>query len=163
MSGQLDEISAAIGEVRAYIHENRHGVNNLSTKFDGLALDMAKRVEALELRLGMRITTLEQLQNQQAGAFKLIDWILKSPLLAWLIALAAGAYALLKEKGNDDCYNCRRACWLAGPRDPQIWRTDAGKIRDHRTGRANDRARVQYPLRSPDHRHRRDAARRGMI
>ncbi len=96
MSGQLDEISMKIGELTSYTHQHRHEVANVSAKLDGLALDIAKRVEALEIRLGMRITTLEQLQSQQAGAFKLFDWIMKSPLIAWLIALAVGAYAIIK-------------------------------------------------------------------
>lgn len=97
---QLDEISSAIGELRAYVHEHRHSSDNLSMKFDGLALDIAKRVEALELRLGMRITTLEQLQQQRAGAWKMVDWIMKSPLIAWLIAAGAALYLMIERGGK---------------------------------------------------------------
>jgi hypothetical protein len=53
--GQLDEISQKIGELTAYTHEHRHGVNNLSAKFDALALDIAKRVEALDTKMTVRI------------------------------------------------------------------------------------------------------------
>jgi hypothetical protein len=99
VSGQLDEISMKIGELTGYCHEHRHDVANVSTKLDGLALDIAKRVEALEIRLGMRISTLEQLQQERAGAWKLVDWILKSPLIAWLIAVSAALYMLF-ERGK---------------------------------------------------------------
>lgn len=54
-SGQLDEISQKIGELTAYTHEHRHGVNNLSAKFDALALDITKRVEALDTKMTVRI------------------------------------------------------------------------------------------------------------
>jgi hypothetical protein len=54
-SGQLDEISLKLGELAAYTHEHRHGVANLSQKFDALALDIAKRVEALDTKMTVRI------------------------------------------------------------------------------------------------------------
>jgi hypothetical protein len=53
--GKLDDISMKIGEMSNYIHEHRHGVNNLSAKFDALALDIVKRVEALDIKMTLRI------------------------------------------------------------------------------------------------------------
>ena len=105
-SGKLDEISLRIGELSGYVHEHRHGVNNLSAKFDAVALDMTRRVEALDVKMTIRIdeinanlTTkleaanarigaLESIQDQQKGARKLASWLLQSPLVAWLAALA---------------------------------------------------------------------------
>lgn len=105
-SGKLDEISLRIGELSGYVHEHRHGVNNLSAKFDAVALDMTRRVEALDVKMTIRIdeinanlTTkleaanarigaLESIQDQQKGARNLASWLLQSPVVAWLAALA---------------------------------------------------------------------------
>lgn len=105
-SGKLDEISLRIGELSGYVHEHRHGVNNLSAKFDAVALDMTRRVEALDVKMTIRIdeinanlTTkleaanarigvLESIQDQHKGARNLASWILHSPVVAWLAALA---------------------------------------------------------------------------
>jgi len=52
-SGQLDQISEAIGEIRGtvagierYIHEERHGVRNLSQKVDGLSAQLSRDLAA---------------------------------------------------------------------------------------------------------------------
>lgn len=93
--GELDEVSRMIGELSAYVHEGRHGVNNLSVKFDALALDIAKRVETVGEQLGLRldamdrrIAKLEAKSNEEKGARGVIGWILRSPLIGWLAALA---------------------------------------------------------------------------
>lgn len=105
-SGKLDEISLRIGELSGYVHEHRHGVNNLSAKFDAVALDMTRRVEALDVKMTIRIdeinanlTTkleaanarigvLENIQERHKGARNLVAWLLQSPVIAWLAALA---------------------------------------------------------------------------
>lgn len=82
-----------IGELSAYMHEGRHGVNNLSTKFDALALDIAKRVEAMRTELSIRldgmdarIAVLEATDAQTKGAKNLVTWVLQSPLIGWIAA-----------------------------------------------------------------------------
>lgn len=99
-SGQLDQISEAIGEVRGkinaidrYVHEWRHGVNNISQKVDGLGVKIAGDIAALraEIRtdldtLGERVAKLEAARQQEAGARGIIDWMLKSPLIGWIAA-----------------------------------------------------------------------------
>lgn len=105
-AGKLDEISLRIGELSGYVHEHRHGVNNLSAKFDAVALDMTRRVEALDVKMTIRIdeinanlTTkleaanarigvLENIQERQKGARNLAAWLIQSPVIAWLVALA---------------------------------------------------------------------------
>jgi hypothetical protein len=89
----LDEVSRMIGELSAYMHEGRHGVNNLSTKFDALAIDIAKRVEAMRTELSIRldgmdarIAALEATADQNRGAKNLVTWFLQSPLIGWIAA-----------------------------------------------------------------------------
>lgn len=104
--GQLDEISQKIGELTAYTHEHRHGVNNLSAKFDALALDIVRRVEALDTKmtiridevvktltaengaLSARVALLEAAAEREKGMRGTVHWILHSPLVGWLVALA---------------------------------------------------------------------------
>lgn len=110
MSGpnQLDEISAAIGEVRAYAHEHRHAAANLSQKFDALGLvferrfaefrgEVMGRVDRLQeqvrddIRAAVaRIEVLENAAERRAGAAGLASWFVRNwPALAGLGAMAA--------------------------------------------------------------------------
>lgn len=95
-TGQLDEISERLGELAAYTHEHRHGVNNLNQKFDALALDLAKRVEALDAKMTVRIDeinrsltsentllrarieVLEAKEQRRDGALGLVGWAIKN-------------------------------------------------------------------------------------
>lgn len=93
--GQLDQISEAIGELRGlvtsiekYVHEGRHGVNNLSQKFDALAVKIASDIAAVEARIDTRLTVLETAYQQQRGAKNLAVWLLQSPIVGWLAAAA---------------------------------------------------------------------------
>lgn len=108
-SGQLDQISEAIGELKGsvkaietYVHEGRHGVNNLSQKVDGLGVQIGRDVAALkaELRvdieaLSNRVRALEDSQNKQTGAKSLVVWFLQSPLVAWISAAVLFVAAML--------------------------------------------------------------------
>lgn len=94
-AGKLDEISSKIGELGAYVHEHRHGVNNLSTKFDALGVDFARQFEGLraELRgqiaemkdtlsrrldaVEDRIDALESANDKRTGALGLIEWMVR--------------------------------------------------------------------------------------
>jgi hypothetical protein len=116
---QLDEISLKIGELAAYTHEHRHGVNNLSAKFDALALDIVKRVEALDTKMtlridevvkaltselaaaNLRINALEAERDRQQGALSAWRWIAEKwpfaalgTILAAVIAWANGKLSL---------------------------------------------------------------------
>ena len=101
-SGQLDQISEAIGELKGkidgidkYVHEWRHGVNNVSQKVDSLGVKIAGDIAGLraEIRtdldtLGERVAKLEARQAEQSGAKGLAVALMQSPLLAWLFAAA---------------------------------------------------------------------------
>jgi hypothetical protein len=109
----LDEISTAIGEIRAYVHEGRHGINNLSMKLDASEVSSAKRHASLKLELtaqldkGMeavrgdlatiakRVTDLERHRDRQDGAVSAWKWFADhwpfAALAAFLSALIAWA------------------------------------------------------------------------
>jgi len=124
-SGQLDQISEAIGEIRGtvagierYIHEERHGVRNLSQKVDGLSAQLSRdlaaakgeiaaslstaieRVEARIQTIDDRVTVLERLGERESGARGVLKTIFESPLLAWLFAGAVAVWTYLKSQGR---------------------------------------------------------------
>lgn len=113
MPGQLDQISEAIGEIRGtvaaierYIHEERHGVRNLSQKVEGLSSQFSRdiaaakgeigaslataieRVEARIHTIDERVAILERTKERETGARGLIAWLLQSPLVGWMFAAA---------------------------------------------------------------------------
>jgi ribosomal protein L16 Arg81 hydroxylase len=107
-TGQLDQISERLGELAAYTHEHRHGVNNLSQKFDALALDVTKRMEAFDTKvtvrmdeiyrtltaenvvLKARVEVLETAKHQQDGAWGLVKWITQNwPMLIGFFVMIA--------------------------------------------------------------------------
>lgn len=112
--GQLDEISEAIGRLNGqiegidrYIHEREHNIANLSQKVDGIGALISREVARLkgELqgdltslrsdidKLSDRVRAVEEVQHQQAGAKNLATWLLRSPLIGWLVAAALFAAA----------------------------------------------------------------------
>lgn len=116
MPGQLHDISEAIGELRGlvkgidvYVHDNQHGVNNLSQKVDALGTKITRDIAAVEARIDAKLDSFAQTTNarlialeihyqQQTGAKNLAVWLLESPLIAWLFAAAVMAYAYLTGK-----------------------------------------------------------------
>jgi hypothetical protein len=113
-SGQLDQISEAIGELRGmvqsldrYTHEREHGLNNLSQKVDALGSRIAKDMAGVEGRLeakldawkrevDARLVKLETQAREETGAKNLARTLLQSPLLAWIFAICVLAYEALK-------------------------------------------------------------------
>lgn len=113
-NGQLDEISEAIGELKGsvkaietYVHEGRHGVNNLSQKFDALGVKIAADIAAVEARIEAkvdayirsndeRVLALEKEHERQTGAKNLVAWFLQSPLIGWIVAAVLFVIAYFK-------------------------------------------------------------------
>lgn len=110
-AGQLDEISEAIGEIRGtvagierYIHEERHGLRNLSQEVKGLSSQISReiatakaeinasmttaleRVEARIATIDERVIILERIRDRETGARGLALWFLQSPLIGWIAA-----------------------------------------------------------------------------
>lgn len=109
-SGQLDQISEAIGRISGqvealdrYTHEREHGIRDLSAKIDGVGALVSREVTKLkvELRndidqLSKRVDRLEETQAQTTGAKNLAVVFLQSPLIAWLFAIAVVAWTTIK-------------------------------------------------------------------
>jgi hypothetical protein len=116
-TGQLDEISQAIGRVDAYVHEYRHGIKNVTQMINGLDVASEKRHATLKIELSgeidrgltalrvevtgvrndiqaiaARVATLEAAHQRQTGARNVLGWALQSPLVGWV---AAGLIAFL--------------------------------------------------------------------
>lgn len=99
-TGQLDEISEAIGRISGqvesldrYTHEREHGLNNLAQKVDGLSTQITREVSRMKAEIQVqleainaRVTKLENSAAKQAGAKNLAVWILQSPLIGWIAA-----------------------------------------------------------------------------
>lgn len=107
---QLDEISESIGHLRGtltsvekYIHENSHGVNNLSQKVEALGVRITRDIAAVEGRIEGRIkamddrlAALEAINQRQAGAKSFAIAFLHSPVIAWIFAIAVAAWTYFK-------------------------------------------------------------------
>lgn len=101
-SGQLDEISEAIGRLSGqvdsldrYTHEREHGLNNLIQKVEGLGVRITRDIAAVEGRIEGRIkamddrlVVLETARQRDVGARSFATWFLQSPVIGWLVAAA---------------------------------------------------------------------------
>lgn len=111
--GQLDQISEAIGELKGsvksiekYIHEERHGLRNLSQKVDAIGTLITREIAAVEARIDVqieamnaRLAAVETAQARQAGERGLLVAFLKSPVVGWLVGAGVTLWLLLSGKG----------------------------------------------------------------
>ena len=109
-TGQLDEISEALGELRGtvkgiekYVHEERHGVRNLSQKMDGLGAQITREIAAVEARIEIRfeamsarVALLEERRAKEEGARSFAVAVVQSPLIGWLFAAGVALAAWWK-------------------------------------------------------------------
>jgi hypothetical protein len=80
---QLVQSLADLGEIKGQLRELIHTGNSNSTKLDAL---------------GIRVAALETERSRREGAAGLVQMILKSPLIAWLAAIAATLWAVATGK-----------------------------------------------------------------
>lgn len=69
-----------LGEIRGQLRELIHSTNNTGMKVDALA---------------MRVSALEAADQRRQGATGLLQTILKSPALGWLVGAVVTAWAIL--------------------------------------------------------------------
>jgi hypothetical protein len=69
-----------LGEIRGQLRELIHSTNNNASKLDALAI---------------RVSTLESDKSRREGASNVLQVVLRSPALAWLISAAITAWAVL--------------------------------------------------------------------
>lgn len=101
MSPTPDLDSAVIlGEMRGQLRELVHSSNNNSMKIDGLAREMAAANVLLNqvTALSERITALEADRNRRDGALGLGGWLMKTPVIQWILMIALTAWVVIKGK-----------------------------------------------------------------
>lgn len=81
MSDQPDGIAFKLGELVGQVRELIHKQNSMDMK--------------LEL-IGRQVTKLEVKEGERKGAINLGAWLLKTPLVAWIVGAAVAVWAFLK-------------------------------------------------------------------
>jgi hypothetical protein len=88
ISMMIGELKGSVEEIGKYVHEGRHGINNLSHKFDALAVKIASDIAAVEVRLDARLQAVEKHQSTWTGAKLLAAWVVQT-LIAAIVAIFA--------------------------------------------------------------------------
>lgn len=94
-----------LGEIRGQLRELVHTSNNNGTKIDA----MTARIGAVEMvtsrfesilsafeQVAARVDALEKVRDQQDGAAGMLNTIMRSPAIGWLVGAAVTAFALVK-------------------------------------------------------------------
>lgn len=76
-------IALLLGEIRGQMRELIHSTNNAGMKIDALAA---------------RVSALEAEHNRRQGANNVVQALLKSPAVGWLVGIAVSAWAILSGK-----------------------------------------------------------------
>lgn len=86
-----------LGEMRGQLREVVHAVNNLSQKFDGLSREViglgvvATKMAEMEARL----IKLETADHKREGAVGVVQVMLKSPVVGWVVGAVTAMWALV--------------------------------------------------------------------
>lgn len=87
-----------LGEMRGQLREVVHSMNSLTQKFDGLTREVIGLVALsgdVSALIG-RVAKLEKAQDRREGAAGIVEDLLRSPLLGWLVGMAVTGLAVLK-------------------------------------------------------------------
>ena len=85
MSDQPDSIAFKLGELTGQLRELIHKQNNMDSKID---------------LIGRQVTKLEVKECERKGAINLGAWLLKTPLVGWVVGAALAVWALFKGQGQ---------------------------------------------------------------
>ena len=100
MTDSIDTTGLMLGEMKGQLRELIHNLNTMSAKIDSLtervvgAAGLPAKVKELE----ERIMLLEADKNKRDGAMGLGGWLLRSPMIGWLVTAGIALWALLKGK-----------------------------------------------------------------
>lgn len=100
MTEPLDTTGMMLGEMKGQLREVIHTMNNMSSKLDSLtervvgAAGLPAKVKELE----DRIAVLEADRHKRDGAMSFGNWLMKSPMAAWIAAAAFAAWQIFKGK-----------------------------------------------------------------
>lgn len=86
-----------LGELKGQMRELIHNMNNMSAKIDGLGERVigAAGIPAKVKELEDRVAVLEADKNKRDGASGIINALMKSPALGWLVGAATTAWAVI--------------------------------------------------------------------
>ena len=91
-----------LGEMRGQLRELIHQGNNQAMKNDAVAKALAK-LESIPdqlTKIEQRLTALETDKNRRDGAYGFGGAVLRSPLVAWLLAAAVVVFEWIKRHGQ---------------------------------------------------------------
>lgn len=100
----LYNLGKEIGELIGAVRQNNHAVNNLSMKVDAFSkvatiqetmLEQSKLVVEELKSLKNKVESLEEKDNKREGATNIVTLIVKSPVIAWVLAVIMGVWAYL--------------------------------------------------------------------
>ena len=97
MTETMGNQDMVLGEMRGQLREVVHSMNAMSAKFDSLSREviglstLAADVAAMKIR----VTALETERNRRDGATGIIQAIVKSPAVGWMVGGATFVWALL--------------------------------------------------------------------
>lgn len=96
------ETAMMLGEMRGQLRELIHNQNNQVMKNDAIARALAKLESLPEdiAEIKDRLTALERDKDRRDGAMGFGSWLLKSPVVAWLMAAAVVVWTWLRGQGQ---------------------------------------------------------------
>ena len=100
MNEPLDTTGMMLGELKGQMREVVHTLNNMSMKLDGMsekvisAQELPGKVADIDRRVGI----LETDKNRRDGAMGFGGWLLKSPLIGWLVGAGVTVWVMLRGK-----------------------------------------------------------------
>ena len=92
LPGDLDT-GMLLGEMRGQLREPIHQNASTAMKIDSL-MEQSVAMRGIPARL----TALETEKHMRAGAKGLGEWLMRTPILGWLMAMVAGGYVIVKDK-----------------------------------------------------------------
>lgn len=102
MPPQGESTALMLGEIRGQLREAIHNMNNQGQKLEAIGEKLAKLegVPDQLAKLDERMTALEADRHRRDGAMGLGGWLLKSPVVAWLVAAGVAAWTYFKGHGQ---------------------------------------------------------------
>lgn len=90
---KIDEVSAAIGRLDQYCHENQNAVNIVGQKLDAAVLEISKQIAVVGAKIDVRLNAIELQHAEEKGRNSVFMMIIKSPAVVWILTALAGFYA----------------------------------------------------------------------
>lgn len=100
---EIGTLAVRVGEISGQLREVIHSVNNMAQKVDGMTERLLAAPTAADFeKLSKRVDALEREKDRRDGATGFGLAILKSPVVGWLVGIAATALTAIKGTYIDD-------------------------------------------------------------